>query len=134
MQNVIGTRIKHLRTQAGMTQRELAEKMNIGKSTLSQYELGDRSPGIDMQQKFAKIFGVSLDFLVGLTDDRAPKPERASPEPAPPDPAFLEAMECLEGLSGDALLSALRCLQAIRALDMAKGNVPADAAIFEKNA
>lgn len=133
MQNVIGARIKHLRVQAGLTQRELAEKMHIGKSTLSQYELGDRSPGIDMQQKFAKFFDVSLDFLVGLTDDRTPKPERASADPPSPDPAFLEAMECLEGMSGEALASALRCLQAIKALDMAKGNV-ADATIFEKNA
>ena len=133
MQNVIGSRIKHLRVQAGLTQRELSEQMHIGKSTLSQYELGDRSPGIDMQQKFAKFFDVSLDFLVGLTDDRTPKPERASSEPPSPDPAFLEAMECLEGMSGEALASALRCLQAIKALDMAKGNT-AGAAIFEKNA
>jgi transcriptional regulator with XRE-family HTH domain len=134
LENIIGTRIKFLRTQAGLTQRELAAQMHIGNSTLSQYENGDRFPGVDMQRKFAQFFNVSVDFLVGLTDDRTPRPERPNGEPPSPDPAFLEAMECLEGLSGDALQSALRCLQAIKSLDDVKGGVTDHTVILEKNA
>lgn len=133
MQNVVGVRIKYMREQAGLTQRELAKKMNIGISTMSQYENGDRTPNVDMQRKFAQFFGVSLDFLAGLTDDRTQRPERLDREPAPPDPAFLEALECLEGMSGEALETALRCLQAIKALDDAKGG-DGKTLIFEKNA
>ena len=86
-----------------------------------------------MQRQFAQYFGVSVDFLIGLTDDRTPKPERPSDKPAPPDSAYLEALSYLDGLSDEAMASALRCLQAIKALDDAKA--PADAAvILEKNA
>lgn len=133
MQNVIGSRIKFLRSAEGLTQRELAAIMHIGNSTLSQYEKGDRVPSVEMQRQFAQHFGVSVDFLVGLTDDRTPKPERPSDKLPVPDPAYLEAIQCLDGLSGEALASALRCLQAIKTLDEAKGGVDG-AAILEENA
>lgn len=133
MQNVIGARIKFLRARDGLTQRELASKLHIGNSTLSQYENGDRVPSIDMQRKFAQHFSVSVDFLVGLTDDQTPAPERASDDPPPANPQYLEALSYLEGLSDEAMASALRCLQAIKALDEAKG-ASGKTTILEKNA
>lgn len=133
MQTVIGTRIKFLRMEEGLTQRELAAKMNIGNSTLSQYEQGDRTPSVDMQRNFARHFGVSVDFLLGLTDERTPKPERPSDKPAPTDPSYLEALSYLEGLSEEGMASALRCLQAIKTLDEVK-TAPGVVAPVEKNA
>lgn len=133
MQNVIGARIKFLRARDGLTQRELASKLHIGNSTLSQYENGDRVPSIDMQRKFAQHFSVSVDFLVGLTDDQTPAPERASDDPPPANPQYLEALSYLEGLSDEAMASALRCLQAIKTLDEAKG-ASGKTTILEKNA
>lgn len=133
MQNVIGSRIKFLRARDGLTQRELASKLHVGNSTLSQYENGDRVPSIDMQRKFAQHFGVSVDFLVGLTDDQTPAPERASDDPPPVNSQYLEALSYLEGLSDDALASALRCLQAIKTLDEVKG-ASGKTTILEKNA
>lgn len=133
MQNVIGARIKFLRARDGLTQRELASKLHIGNSTLSQYENGDRVPSIDLQRKFAQHFGVSVDFLVGLTDDQTPAPERLSDDPPPVNPQYLEALSYLEGLSDDALASALRCLQAIKTLDEVKGT-SGKTTILEKNA
>lgn len=133
MQNVIGARIKFLRARDGLTQRELAAKLHIGNSTLSQYENGDRVPSIDMQRKFAQHFGVSVDFLVGLTDDQTPAPERASDDPPPTNPAYFEALQYLEGLSDEAMASALRCLQAIKTLDDVKG-ASGKTVILEKNA
>lgn len=133
MQNVIGGRIKYLRSREGLTQRELANKLHIGNSTLSQYENGDRAPSVDMQRKFAQYFGVSVDFLVGLTDDQTPATERPSDELPPTNPAYLEALSYLEGLSDEGMASALRCLQAIKTLDEVKGAV-SGAVAFEKNA
>lgn len=133
MQNVIGARIKFLRARDGLTQRELASKLHIGNSTLSQYENGDRVPSIDMQRKFAQYFSVSVDFLVGLTDDQTPAPERASDDQPPVNPQYLEALSYLDGLSDDALASALRCLQAIKTLDDVKGT-SGKTTILEKNA
>ena len=134
MQNVIGTRIKFLRARDGLTQRELAAKLHIGNSTLSQYENGDRVPSIDMQRKLAQHFGVSVDFLVGLTDDQTPAPERASDDLPPANPAYLEAIAYLEGLSDEGMTSALRCLQAIKTLDDAKSAQSGNVVILEKNA
>ncbi|MBQ2634023.1 MAG: helix-turn-helix transcriptional regulator [Oscillospiraceae bacterium] len=134
MQNVIGTRIKYLRARDRLTQRELAAKLHIGNSTLSQYENGDRVPSIDMQRKFAQHFGVSVDFLVGLTDDQTPAPERPSDELPPTNPAYLEALSYLEGLSEEGMASALSCLQAIKTLDDVKGASSGKTVILEKNA
>lgn len=72
----IGDRIRALRTNAGMTQIELANKLNISNSTLSQYESGARTPSDDMKLKIAALFQVSTDYLLSgsltnVTDSKA---------------------------------------------------------------
>lgn len=63
----IGDRIRALRINAGMTQVELANKLNISNSTLSQYESGARTPSDDMKLKIAALFQVSTDYLLSGT-------------------------------------------------------------------
>lgn len=63
----IGDRIRALRTNSGMTQVELAYKLNISNSTLSQYESGARTPSDDMKLKIAALFQVSTDYLLSGT-------------------------------------------------------------------
>ena len=63
----IGDRIRALRTNANMTQIELANKLNISNSTLSQYESGARTPSDDMKLKIAALFQVSTDYLLSGT-------------------------------------------------------------------
>ena len=72
----IGDRIRALRTNAGMTQIELANKLNISNSTLSQYESSARTPSDDMKLKIAALFQVSTDYLLSgsltnATDSKA---------------------------------------------------------------
>ena len=69
----IGAQIKQLRLAAGMTQRELAQRINVGNTTLSQYESGARVPSDEVKLKIAMVFGVSVDYLLGATDSREPK-------------------------------------------------------------
>ena len=69
----IGAQIKQLRLTAGMTQRELAQRINVGNTTLSQYESGARVPSDEVKLKIAMVFGVSVDYLLGATDSREPK-------------------------------------------------------------
>lgn len=66
--NVIGTRIKKLREESGLSQKELAEKLNIANSTLSQYETGQRVPSDDIKIKIADTFQTTIDYLLGRTD------------------------------------------------------------------
>lgn len=66
----VGSRIKKLRTENKITQDTLAKILNIGKSTISQYENNVNKPDIDMLKKIAEYFGVSLDWLMCRTDTR----------------------------------------------------------------
>lgn len=61
-----GELLRNLRKKAGMTQQELAEKANVSKSVISFYEHKDRAPSPEVLKRFAEIFGVSTDFLLGV--------------------------------------------------------------------
>ena len=67
-------RIKSLRTQHDYTMEYVAEEINkkydakITKSHISRYENGQRTPSIVIASYFAKFYGVTLDYLVGLVD------------------------------------------------------------------
>lgn len=67
MDNNFANNLKHLRVQAGMTQEELAKKINKDYSTIGKWELGQRSPIMSDIVKLADIFNVPLNTLV--TDD-----------------------------------------------------------------
>ncbi|MCY8438574.1 MULTISPECIES: helix-turn-helix domain-containing protein [Bacillus] len=67
---VLGKRITSLRKNAGYTQEELAKKLNITRSALSQYELGSRNPDYDLLIKIADFFEVSTDYLLRGVDSK----------------------------------------------------------------
>lgn len=51
--------------EKNITQRELAEKINVTEVTISRYLSGERSPRIEIVSKIAEFFGVSIDYLLG---------------------------------------------------------------------
>ncbi len=61
-----GKKLKELRKQSGMTQRQLADKLGITKSVVSYYELSERIPSPDVLKDLALIFRVSTDYLLGV--------------------------------------------------------------------
>lgn len=61
-----GNRLKELRLQAGLTQKQLAEQIGITKSVVSFYELRERTPSPDVLIKLASIFHVTTDYLLGI--------------------------------------------------------------------
>ncbi|MEC1428820.1 helix-turn-helix transcriptional regulator [Bacillus sonorensis] len=62
---MLGKRITALRKEAGLTQEQLAKRLNITRSALSQYELGSRNPDYDLLLKIADFFEVTVDYLLG---------------------------------------------------------------------
>ena len=62
-----GKKLRALRTEAGMSQTELAKRLGITKSVVSYYELQERTPSPDVLIRLADIFHVSTDFLLGIT-------------------------------------------------------------------
>ncbi|MGX7047745.1 transcriptional regulator [Lactococcus piscium] len=61
-------RLKTLRSEAKLTQKEIANKLNISQKGYSYWERGEREPNNDSLQKLANIFNVSTDYLLGKTD------------------------------------------------------------------
>lgn len=62
-----GNKLKTLRTEAGMTQKELADRLGITKSVVSYYELQERTPSPDVLIRLADIFHVTTDYLLSIT-------------------------------------------------------------------
>lgn len=62
----LSIKLKTLRQQAGMTQRQLGERIGTTKATISYYELSERTPSPEMLVKLASVFHVSTDFLLGI--------------------------------------------------------------------
>ena len=61
--------LKELRVEANLTQKELANKLKIGQSTIVGYEKGEREATLTNLSRYADFFGVSLDYLAGREDD-----------------------------------------------------------------
>lgn len=67
------------RNKAGLSQMELAERLGVSRQAVSRWESGDTTPSVDKLKTLARIYGVSLDWLLGDTTDGEP-PEAAKPE------------------------------------------------------
>ena len=67
-------RIKHLREDKDMLQKEVADLLNISQTNYSKYELGKINIPINTLKKLALIFDTSIDYLLGLTNERKPYP------------------------------------------------------------
>lgn len=66
-----GLLLKQLREDKGLTQQQLAERINRNKTVISKYENNLQSPTLDTLIQFALIFNVSLDYLAGLPINRS---------------------------------------------------------------
>ena len=59
-----GKRIQQLRKERGLTQEQLAEKLNVSQNTIAKIESGLRKPSIDFLFELSEFFGVSTNYLV----------------------------------------------------------------------
>ena len=62
------TRLKELRTEAKLTQQDLADTIKVSKSTISMYENGKRLPEYETLEAIADYFNVDMDYLTGKSD------------------------------------------------------------------
>ena len=83
----LGEKLTQARKAAGLTQADVAAKLNVSRQAVSRWESGDTTPTMDKLKTLARIYGVSLDWLCSDAADREP-PEAAKPEAdRPPDDA-----------------------------------------------
>jgi transcriptional regulator with XRE-family HTH domain len=67
----IGSKLKTLRKGRKLTQLELSEKLGLSRATISNYEVGRRSPHISELRRFAEFYGVGLDYFGVETQDES---------------------------------------------------------------
>ena len=63
-----GERLRHLRTVKELSQMDLARQLEISKSSINMYERCEREPSLEMLDKIADFFNVTLDYLLGKSD------------------------------------------------------------------
>lgn len=69
---MVGDRLLALRRDADLTQDELAGILRINKHSISAYERGKSEPPDEIKMAIARYFSVSVDYLLGMTDDPTP--------------------------------------------------------------
>ena len=63
-------RIRDLREDTDLTQKEVSKVLNCSQQVYSNYELGQRDIPTDILIKLSKFYKVSVDYILGLKDDR----------------------------------------------------------------
>lgn len=69
MSNIFSENLKKSRLNSGMKVDEIASSLGVSQQTYYNYESGNREPSIENIVVLAKLFGVTTDYLFGLTDD-----------------------------------------------------------------
>ncbi|MBR4852395.1 MAG: helix-turn-helix transcriptional regulator [Clostridia bacterium] len=68
-------RIRDLREDADLYQKDLAEYLQCSQVCYSHYEIGKRDVPTDVLIKLARYYNTSVDYLLGLTDEKTPYPK-----------------------------------------------------------
>ncbi len=61
-------RIKELRLEKNLSQKDLAEKLGASQRSISSWETGARQPDFETLEKLTKFFNVTADYLLGFSD------------------------------------------------------------------
>ena len=69
-------RIRNLREDADLTQAELGEQINVPQRTYAYYECGERMIPPQVLVALAQFHHISVDYLLGLTDQKIPYPKK----------------------------------------------------------
>lgn len=65
---IFGDRLKQLREEKGYSQQELAEMINVSRSSVGMFEQGTREPNFETLEAIADVFNVDLDYIFGRTN------------------------------------------------------------------
>ncbi|WP_367276137.1 helix-turn-helix domain-containing protein [uncultured Oscillibacter sp.] len=74
VRDILAKRLRKCRDEAGLTQIKVAIYCDITEKAYQNYELGVHEPKVSILARIARLYNVSIDYLVGLTDDPKPHP------------------------------------------------------------
>ena len=72
MKDIIAKRLRECREQSGLTQIKVATYCGITEKAYQNYESAAREPKVSILARIAKLYNVSVDYLIGMTDKPAP--------------------------------------------------------------
>ena len=87
----LSEKILHLRTQQGLSQLELAEKLEVSRQSVSKWETGQSVPDLDKLIKLSDLFGITVDELVREGE----RPQPPQPETPPPQVVYVRERRSL---------------------------------------
>lgn len=71
-------RLRDLREDADLYQKDIADYLHCSQVTYSRYELGTREIPLESLNALADFYGVSVDYLMGRTDEKKPYPRKGA--------------------------------------------------------
>ena len=83
----LGEKIALCRQKAGLSQEELAARLNLSRQAVSRWETGAAAPDLEKVAELSKLFGVTTDYLL-LEDREEPEPSSLPGEERRSEPAF----------------------------------------------
>ena len=69
-------RIRDLREDADLTQKQVAQYLKMSQAGYSKYETGENDIPTAIWESLADFYGVSVDYLMGRTDEKTPYPRK----------------------------------------------------------
>lgn len=94
--------LKELRSERGMTQKQLASEINMSQQAVAKWETGKAEPSYEMTMRLADLFGVSVDYLMAGNSQKQKKPTgNATPDELVEDPLDAELRSAFYSLSPD---------------------------------
>lgn len=69
-------RLRDLREDHDLTQQWLGNYLNVRQNTYSQYESGEREIPLTALIKLSELYHTSVDYIIGLTDEKQPYPRK----------------------------------------------------------
>ncbi len=108
-------KIKELRLEKGYTQKELGEKTNTTNKNIWAWENGIASPDISMLIELAKVFDVTVDYLIGNDPDdfSATRTQTIAPMSAALSPDEQELLQYFNELDSEDKRSVLRVARSL---------------------
>lgn len=108
--NNFSIRLRELRNEQGYTQKQLAEKLNYTQSNICEWEKGTVEPRASALNAIANLFNVSVDFLIGRTDDLGSVPsfDLISSACSPKEQQLLRCFRELPESSQDLILGMVK--------------------------
>lgn len=107
-------RLKLLRNERNLLQKDVAEHLNISVSTYCNWEKGKFEPDQDSLLKLADFFGVSADYLLGREEKSSPAEQESLRIPEALKPYQVAFFDGIEGLSEESMQDILKYIEFVK--------------------